>query len=93
MTETRGSYVPSPTQVQPPAPPSKVENKSLKDFFERELKVGDVVAFMESSGNSIYLNKGEVTGFTPKMVKLKYFSTVYKTPQETKRAPYLIVKS
>lgn len=45
----------------------------MKDFFGKELIVGDVVALLQKAGSrSVYIRRGEVTGFTPNKVKVKY---------------------
>jgi hypothetical protein len=64
----------------------------MKDFFGKELNVGDLIALIERSGSSsVYLRKGVVTGFTPRMLKVKFISQVGIETDST-RDPRNVIK-
>lgn len=45
--------------------------EKLRDFREKELHKGDVVAYISGGhGGAVYLEEGEVVGFTKTMVKV-----------------------
>lgn len=45
----------------------------MTDFLNEPLAIGDEVVFREPNGrNADYLRKGEIVGFTPKMVRVQY---------------------
>jgi hypothetical protein len=64
----------------------------MKDFFGKELVVGDVVALLQKSGSSsVYIRRGVVTGFTPKLVKIN-FSNQFGGQDDTLREPCNVIK-
>lgn len=62
-----------------------------KDFFGKELFIGDTIALLERSANSVYIRKGEVIGFSEKMVRIKYVSQGGKE-RICSHCPYNLIK-
>ncbi len=70
-----------------------INRTNHKDFFGKELFIGDTIALLERSANSVYIRKGEVTGFSPKMVRIKYITHYSKTERECSHCPYNLIKA
>ena len=67
----------------------------MQDFFGNELKVGDTVAFIYDRFHYRDLHKGEITGFTPKQVRISFIIEHHESlgQQKTIRNPKSIVKN
>ncbi len=65
----------------------------MKDFFGKELLVGDTVALLQRSGSSsVYIRKGTVIGFTPNKVKVSFIPQGATFTEETTREPQNLIK-
>lgn len=76
-------------------PSESFKNKSTghKDFFGKELFLGDKVALLQKSGSSsVYIRKGVITGQTNKMVKVK-FSNQFGGDDDSSRDPQNVIKA
>lgn len=60
----------------------------MKDFFNQELNIGDIVAFNVPSYS--FYTEGTIIGFTPKMVKISYIRG--NRDLETKEFPLAVFK-
>lgn len=66
----------------------------MKDFFGKDLVVGDTVALLQKAGtSSVYIRKGTVVGFTPNKVKVEYIPQGVSFTEETTREPKNLIKS
>jgi hypothetical protein len=67
-------------------------NINVKDFFGKELVVGDIIALLQKAGSSsVYIRSGVVTGFTPKQVKVR-FSNQFGGEDDSTREPCNVIK-
>lgn len=65
----------------------------MKDFFGKELNVGDEVALLQKAGSSsVYIRKGVVTGFTERKVKVKFLPQGCTIEQESTRESNNLIK-
>ena len=60
----------------------------MKDIFDIEIKVGDVVAFVRKYNRYFDLQKGKVVKTTPKMVFVEYYDEHFRDAETVKVAPY-----
>jgi hypothetical protein len=66
----------------------------MKDFFGKDIAIGDTVALLEKAGSSsVYIRKGTVVGFTAKKVKVKYIPQGVNIETESTREPNNLIKS
>jgi hypothetical protein len=67
----------------------------MRDFFNQELAVGDVVAVIPNGYRDLV--RGRITAFTPKQARIAYTNTwnygVPGRPDETLRYPGVIIRS
>ena len=55
----------------------------MKDIFDVEIKVGDVVAFVRKYNRYFDLQKGKVVKTTPKMVFVEYYDEQKETNKKS----------
>lgn len=60
----------------------------MKDIFDVEIKVGDVVAFVRKYNAYFDLQKGKVVKTTAKMVFVEYHDEHYRDTLTAKVVPY-----
>lgn len=63
----------------------------MKDIFDVEIKVGDVIAFVRKYNRYFDLQKGKVVKTTEKMVFVEYYDEHYKATKTVKVAHYKCV--
>ena len=65
----------------------------MKDFFGKELAIGDIVALLEKAGSSsVYIREGTVTGFTKQKVQIEFVPQGVTYLQTTAREPNNVIK-
>lgn len=66
----------------------------MKDFFGKQLNVGDEIALLQKAGSSsVYIRKGVVTGFTAQKVKVRFVPQGVESETDSTREPYNVIKS
>lgn len=60
----------------------------MKDIFDVEIKVGDVIAFVRKYNRYFDLQKGKVVKTTEKMVFVEYYDEHFRGTEIAKVAPY-----
>jgi hypothetical protein len=61
---------------------------TMKDIFEVDIKVGDVVAFVRKYNRYFDLQKGKVVKTTQKMVFVEYYDEHFRGTETVKVVPY-----
>lgn len=60
----------------------------IKDIFDVEIKVGDVIAFVRKYNRYFDLQKGKVVKTTEKMVFVEYYDEHFNGNETVKVVPY-----
>lgn len=70
-----------------------METTNHKDFFKKEIFIGDKIALLERCRNSVYIREGEVVGYSEKMVKIKYIPQGCAHERITSHCPHNLIKA